>query len=75
MPAPSGGGVAELADAHDLGSCGLSPWEFESPRRHQYDSPDTIRWSFSGGIWLLSGKSELSPFCDAYPCWLTTYQF
>src|SRR5690606_22199632 len=25
-----------LADAHDLGSCGFTPWEFESPRPHTH---------------------------------------
>ena len=30
--------VAELVYAQDLGSCGVSPWEFESPRSHSHTS-------------------------------------
>ena len=30
------GGVSELADEHDLGSCAVKAWGFESPLPHFY---------------------------------------
>ena len=41
--------VAELVYAQDLGSCGVSPWEFESPRSHFTTLPDTAPVGQSDG--------------------------
>ena len=52
---PAGAGVAELADAQDLGSCGVTPVEV------QVLSPAPIFWSLSTGTYLYRRDVRFAP--------------